>query len=519
MALDYAMETFRRLWREVLGLEQVDDSQNFFEVGGDSLLAVRLLSRCRENGLTLSPKDIFTLQTLGALTQRVSRAVVSDKAASNVKAETNLLLPAQNRWLDGRIIDINHFNLGWLFYAPKDLTHDVLRQVVETVLWRQEALRTAYRETDKGWTAQVMPVNPDASLLKAELDDYRTNEEAMSTEIARAHQSMNIYDGIVFRVLHFPFGEEPGRLLVLAHHLTLDGFSVSLLADEMEQALQSALGGTTQASPVTTSPCRYAEVAKKWTSTKEAAEDLKKWLGMPWHALAKVPTEKDGEGLLTSLRTVTGEVAPKQTKQLNAIARKHGLGLSEILLAAAIGAVAEWSGRNVHGVDVYHHGRDITPLGIDVTQTIAYIQNTFPVLLNWDSVGYETGWFEKVAAQFKVLPDRRFGFDALRYYDNPGRSQLQALPRLQLRYNFRGHMNRINERKELLLQPAPESFGRHRSPRQNEKYLLMLEGDVIDGKLVFGIKFSEDFYSIDTIQLLVDRIVALLNLEANQLGG
>lgn len=520
MAVNYATETFRRLWKEVLGLDHVDDNQNFFEVGGDSLLAVRLLGRCRENGLDLSPKDIFTLQTFGALTQRLrstpGRKVMSEKSVLDVEAETNLLLPTQNRWLDGPITDINHFNIGWLFYAPQNLTDDVLRQAVAMVLQRQEALRTAYRKTDKGWTAQVMAANPDAALLKAELNDYRANEEAMAAEIAKAHRSMNIHEGIVFRVLHFPFGEKPGRLLAIAHHLTLDGFSVSLLADEMEQALRRALGNTTTAPTVPAPPRQYAEMAYKWTSTKEATEDLKKWLGMPWESLGEVPTEKDGEGFLTSIRVLTGEVASEQTMQLKKIAQKHGLGLSEILLAAAVGAIAEWSGQYVHGVDVYYHGRDITPFGLDVTHTIAYILNTFPILLDWNDVSYNVGWFDKVAAQFKAVPKRRFGFDALRYYDSPGRSQLQDLPRLKLRYNFRGQLNRINERKELLLQPSPESLGRHRSPKQKEKYLLMLEGDVIDGKLVFGIKFSEDFYSTDTIQYLIDRTIALLNLEATR---
>lgn len=514
---DPIMETFERIWKEVLDLDVIHDGQNFFEVGGDSLLAVRLLARCRENGISLTPKDIFTLQTFGALYQKINHLESSVQIDRTASIKSHKLLPSQKRWLDGAIADMNHFNLGWLFYGPENLTDAVLHQVAEVILQQHEALRTAYFEDNGNWVANVMSVDANEVVLEADINNYADNLDAMRNEIARAHESMNINKGIVFRMLHFPFGDQPGRLLVLVHHLTLDGFSLSVLADALEQALRNALHGITSNTSCSVSPAQYVMAVEQWLDSREASDDLTKWMSLPWGSMTEIPREKaGGQGLLSSIKTINSKVDSNLVVQLQMVAKRHDVGISELLLAAALGAISEWSGSMAIGVDVYHHGRDVTPMGIDVTQTIGYIQNTYPVILNWEGLPYEPGWFERIAEQFKRIPSRRFGFDVLRYSQSPGSDQLRFLPQVQIRYNFRGQMNRINERKGAILTPVPESIGRHRSPKQNEKYLLMLEGDMIEGNLGFGIKFSEDFYNTSTVQVLIEKTITLLNMALKQ---
>lgn len=505
-----AGEVLPEIWGEVLGLSHVESDQNFFDVGGDSLLAIRLISRCREAGLLFSATDVFTLQTLAQLIDHAS-APPRHAPIPTGSGTTHPLLPSQQRWIQGPIADINHFNLGWLFNAPASITRDGLCDAVQIVLDRNGALRTSYRKVGSTWEAHAVPPSVESVIVEPELDDYRVDAAALSQEMSDAQKSMNLNDGQVFRVVHFPFGNEPGRLLILAHHLTLDGFSTSLLADEMETALLSVLKqGSPVNSATTASIPTYADCTMKWCETPEAAEDLETWLKLPWNELGDIPWSPQGEGRLPSMRTLTGSLSPANTARVRAVAAKHNLNYAQILLGAALGAISEWTGNRLQGADVYHHGRDTTPLNVNVTRTIGYIQNTCPVFIEW--VGEKAGfdWVASVADQVGKMPRRHFGFDALQCYGSTGNESLRSLPPLQIRYNFRGHMNRLNTRPSSLLRPAPESIGPHRSPAQTEKYRLMLEGDVVEDTLVFGIKYSQDFYNAETIKQLIARTISLL---------
>lgn len=500
------------IWVDVLGLDKVDREQNFFTCGGDSLLAVRFIARCREKGINVSPVDLYKKRTLGKVLESISD--VDYKASDNKKGNVNSihkLLPTQSRWFDEEPIDIDHFNLGGLFISPKGLKIEILKKAVEKVLNRQEALRTAFYKYDNVWTAEVLPPDTSKVLIKAEYDDYTDKIPQLEEECSKAQKSMDIRNGVVFKVLYFPFKSEQGRLLILAHHCCLDGFSVNLLADELETAIFNCMTNNDEKhQPL--QPYEYVNAIENWISTQEATENVKEWLSLPWDRLGTVPKEIEGEGYLTGITTLTGMFSIEETNFLSKIAQEQGINISDLLLGAAVNAISDWCQHKTLGIDVYYHGRDISPYQIDTSKTIAYILNTYPVLLNFEANGIRNNWKEEIANQFKKIPKLKYGFDALKFSEHKLSNKLKKLPKMNIRYNFRGHMKRIIFRANNEIKPSTEniSFGRNRSPLQKEKYLLMLEGDIIDGQLIYGIKFSRDLYTKETIQLLITKAMDIL---------
>lgn len=512
---------FEKLWLEVLNLEKVTDDTNFFSNGGDSLLAVRLLSRCRENGMTLHAKDLYQYQTFGVLKGKIEwqyELRPSTQEHQRNHSYRHHLLPSQARWTQSTTVNVNHFNLGWLMYCPPEVTTEILEKAVHLVCERQEALRTAYIYQDhhEQWIAEVQEVDVKKILLSAKYTDYRTRIDDMIEECQQAHESMNIEEGIVFRVLHFPFQGEPGRLLILVHHLSLDGFSVSLLADEMEQALLQVMGHYNFQLSEINPPRSYAKAIQEWVQTMEAVEVAKQWLSMEWSKLSSFPTEKSGDGTVASMQIEIGSLSKETTQRLTTRAKKLGVGVDEITISAGIGAISEWSGIPFLGVDVYKFGRDETPQGIDMARTIAYIVNKYPVLLRWLGISEQGSWFEQMAPQFAQVPRPYYGFDALRYYQNPYQKEMQALPHVPIKFNFRGRYYGVIERNGRWLKPAPEPMGQYRNLDQTEAHLLMYEADIINGELIILLKYSIDFYNETTVNLLMRRTIELLEHEANQ---
>lgn len=393
------------------------------------------------------------------------------------------LLPTQQRWTGNRPdADWHHFNLGWLFTVPAGLTGGALASAVRRVLDRNPALRTAYRETPGGWRAHVLDLEPDAVMTASELADYRGEPDALAGEIAKAQTTMRPEDGVVFRVVRFPFGDQPGRLLVIVHHLTLDGFSLGILADELERALRGDAEG-----PRGATPGDYVAAVEKWVDTDEAAADADAWRSRPFSEVRLPPTDLDAAAPLSTMRLDTVRLTVDETRALATTSADRGVRVSDVLLdAAAQSIMARWDLPAV-AVDTYHIGRHLTPLDVDVVDTIGYLQNTFPIVLR------ARAHFDP--ADLLAVPARMFGFDALRHFTD----RLDEVPRTTVRYNFRGQLGRLDERAGALLRPADEPLRPLRSQAQTERYTLMIEGDVVDRRLELHIKYSVGHYRPETV--------------------
>jgi len=411
------------------------------------------------------------------------------------------LLPTQQRWLRSEFTDWHHFNLAWLGAVPADLTRERLHHAVQQVLDRQPALRTAYRESGAGRRSETLELSADTVIRQPELTDYRGQGEALSAEIAQAQRTLRPDLGEVFRVIHFPYGDEPGRLLLCMHHLTLDGYSVGLVATELERALQGRPG------PLSATPEEYVKAVEEWVGTPEAEADLRQWLARPWDRVGQPPTDLAGDTTLPTMRVAGTQLDTEQTRALTVACRGHRLRPADVLLdALAQTVMGRWS-LDAVAVDTYHMGRHLTPLDIDVIDTVGYLQNTFPVVIGL------RGDFDPT--DLRSVPERMFGFDALRHFTD----RLTGVPDTTLRFNFRGQLGRLDQRPGELLRLTDEPVGQTRSQRQTERYTLMAEGDLVEGRLMLHIKHSTGQYRPETIAQLLDGALDRVLATTRKLAG
>jgi hypothetical protein len=477
-------------WRTILNREPRPEA-DFFRSGGDSLLLVRFVTHLRNAGIGAQPVDVLKGRTFdritGLVAQRAAVPSVGSAAASETRPAPVPLLPAQARWLGNRFTEPDQFSLGGVFHlpeAPADLS-GALAALVD----RHEALRTRYvLDGDGGATAEVLPSLPEDPVVTADVTDAEVPEV-----LKAAHKRHDLAAGKVLAATWLP----AQRLLHIAlHHLTLDGYSVDLVVDDLERLLQ----GEKSPGPAA-QPRDYTGALEKWV----ADADHRMWDGLNWASVRVVPTEMDGPAHLPSTNIVSHEAGRQATAALTALAGELGTGVDHLMTGAACHAIAERFGLTGVGVDAYHHNRDgAGPGWPDLTATVGYLQSTFPVVF---PAGKAVDWAERSASAVAAVPAARFSFDALRFGTAGG-----ALnpPSSLVRMNFRGRMNQLSERRGAWLRPADVPAGGRRSPRQVEPYRLMLEGDQVEDTLVFSVKYSRDQYSDETISALAARTVELI---------
>jgi non-ribosomal peptide synthase protein (TIGR01720 family) len=513
---EHATQVLTETWTEVLGLETAplaDD--NFFDLGGDSLLAVRVAARASEQGLECSARDVFERQTIHELATVVRERRAAPVREARRSEDTVPLLPAQQRWVDGDIPEIDYFNLDVLFSCPAGLRVEHLKEVAAAMLWRHEALAVRYVRSDGGWSAH--PVAVDDALVEGAVEQRRlpAGEDELAVELERAHRSLSLADGRIFRLVHFENGGEPGRLFVLVHHLTADGVSMTTVADDLETAVVAAQRGEPIHLPPASPPRLLAEAVVEWSRSPEAVQHARRWHAFPWSEVAPLPVDRDGRGFLPSNRTARETLSEQTTSKLAGGRGRTGPSAHDAVLGAVLLAIAAWSGKTTHLVDVYGHNRDRPPAGLDLARTVGYVQSTYPVVVRVDPEAAPGDALEGVRRQLGSVPSPKSGFDALRYL--PGDPHgLRRLPAAEIRHNFRGGLARVLERKGSLLREAEEETVLNRSPLQTERYKLMIEGDVLDGRLVVGVRYSTERYDDETVRRLVAHVAELLTSVASE---
>ncbi|MCW2917637.1 MAG: dptBC, partial [Actinomycetia bacterium] len=254
------------LFAEVLGLSRAGIDDNFFDLGGDSIIAMRLVARARETGLVLSAREVFQHQTVAALAEVAVVATVaetpdlplaqpSDRVLAELErdhpdlAEVWPLAPLQEGLFFHALLDTDTTDV----YTPQlilDLTgkldRDALRASVQALFARHPGLRAGFVAAADGELVQIVHRTAEPEWTELDLS-ARSEDEVRAAMAAERARRFDLGRPPLLRFALLTTGEERYRLLMTNHHIVLDGWSMPVLAAEL-LALY-AVGGDAAALP------------------------------------------------------------------------------------------------------------------------------------------------------------------------------------------------------------------------------------------------------------------------------
>ena len=500
------LDVLSDVWREVLGVAQADPDGDFFGLGGDSLLAVRFTARARAGGVVVKPADIVRKGTLSAI---AASAQWQGQAApgATTTAGRIALLPAQYRWLlDGPIADVHHFLVSALLRLRRDTPDQALLDVASALLAQHTALSSTFDLA-----------KPEAGVADRSAADVVSvidipGPGALREAAQAVKSSLDPAAGDVFRIVRLRAGDVH-YLMIVVHHLVLDGWSMALLVDEVEAALSRWLqtGRATLDQP-SASVAAVCAAIDSYVASSQARRDARGWLDAPWSDLAPVRGRRPGPGLLPTVKTSRSAISSDDTATiLRRLPTTAGRPV-DLLRSAIFVAMSEWTGDRTWAIDVYDNHRAAPVGGIDVSRTIGYLQSTHPEIGVVRGDGTQA--LLRLLAAPRSAPSNLFSFDALRFLSpvSGERETLAGLPRPALRLNYRSQLSRLEQRGDGgPLADTDEDTGPDRARTQNERYDLMFEGDVIDNEFVVGAKFSTDHFHEAEVAALTRRIAELMS--------
>ncbi|MBE1558005.1 non-ribosomal peptide synthetase [Nonomuraea africana] len=401
-----AERTLARLFAEVLGLDSVGVHDSFFELGGDSIVAIQLVNRARREGLAITPREVFLHRTVAALARdraETPAAPVHDPGVG-VATETPIIAALRER---GGPID--GFHQSVVVRLPGELDPEVLTGALQAVLDHHGMLRARLRRGGAGWELEVPP--PGA--VRAADVLVRAGSGTIAEHRARAVERLAPDEGVMVRAVWL----EAGRRLVLAvHHLVVDGVSWRILLDDLAQAARALSDGVAvELPPVPTSFTRWShlrqgasplpeapsgpppsapEPSASPTSTLPAASISEPpahgtadhetsvsgapvTRGSGWEPFGRRPLDPAVDTAANERSiTVTLPVAHTAPLLTDLPARYHGT-VDDVLLTALSCALAR--GRGSVPVDLEGHGRDGDA---DLTRAVGWFTTISPVVLD-----------------------------------------------------------------------------------------------------------------------------------------
>ncbi|WP_431040535.1 amino acid adenylation domain-containing protein [Streptomyces sp. P1-3] len=447
-------EILAEVYAEVLGLERVGADDDFFAVGGDSIRSIQVASRARALGVEITPRKIFECRTVAELA-----AVASAGEAGAVLAELDgggvgwMPLPPMARHIDARF---TRFSMAAMVELPPDIDEARLVTTLSAVVDHHDMLRSRLLPDDGG-----LVVSPPGTVDVAGLVRRVEWNRGCAAELDAAAGRLDPEAGVMAQfVWSAPGAGGAGRLLMVLHHLVVDGVSWRILLPDLAAAWAQVREGRAPAlPPVGTSARRWAHALAAEASTTDRAAELSYWKNVvdgpdPLLGSRRLDPQLDTSSTVDRMRVDLPRGATGAL--LSTLPAKFRCGAQDGLLAGLALALAQW--RRNRGVAepscliaLEGHGREeaVVP-GSELSRTVGWFTSVFPARL--DVAGFALdeafaggpaagGVLKAVKEQLLSVPDKGLGYGLLRYLNHETGAELGEHPAPQIAFNYLGRFS------------------------------------------------------------------------------
>ncbi|HEX8430134.1 MAG TPA: condensation domain-containing protein, partial [Longimicrobium sp.] len=510
-----AERTLAALWSEVLGLPRVGIHDNFFALGGDSILSIQIVARAGQAGLRLTPRQMFSHQTVADL---AAVAVPVGPAATEQGPVTGAvpLTPVQHWFLDQDRPDPHHFNLALVMEPREELDAAILERAAAAIVAHHDALRLRFHRAENGWTQENADLAAGAVFDHIDLASVADGdrEAEFTRRAAEIQAGLDLEHGPLVRFALFDMGAgRPQRLLLAAHHLVMDVVSWSVVAEDLETAYRRIARGEPVNLPAKTASFRqWAKRLQDHAHSGGARGEAAFWLDQT-HA-RPIPvdypdasdTEGEGATLTVSLgaddtRALLRDVPPVYNTQIN-----------DALLTALAAAFGRWTGERAVVIDLEGHGREGMFDDVDVSRTVGWFTAIRPLRLEVPDSGDAGAALRATKERLRAVPNKGVGYGLLRWLATDAvATRLRTMPRAQVSFNYLGQLDaRAGMSDRGLFGESAADPGTHRAPGARRPHRISVDAAVTGGQLRVTWSYGANAYDRATVQRLADGYLEAL---------
>ncbi|MER7763684.1 condensation domain-containing protein, partial [Streptomyces sp. NPDC097619] len=512
---DATEQLLTEVWSEVLGVEKVGIHDNFFDLGGDSILSIQVVSRARQAGLHLTSKLLFVHQSvaeLAAAAAPVEAEPATGTPTGPVRGAVGLT-PIQRWFFDGHA-EPDHYAMSVHLELAPDTDPGMLGEALAALVAHHDALRMRFSRGDDTWLQEYGERLPTASDLLTVRDLPTADPEAAEGAALAAQRGLDLATGSLVKGVFFRFADGAApRLFLAVHHLVTDGVSWRILLEDLERVYGDLRAGrAADLGPRTSSYQQWSARLAEHVRAGALDHELPYWAkvsggaGLPVeHTVDVVPTY----GRIAVRSVVLDRAATEAL--LQRVPAAHRTRINDVLLAALGRVLAERAGAPVT-VALEGHGREELFADVDLSRTVGWFTTIHPVTLDVPTEGDWGPALRGVKKALRKLPGRGLGHGALRHLsapDSEARTRLAAAPEPSISFNYLGQWG-TTEAGTGLVRGRLDALGADQAPEGVRPYAVDIVAAVSDGELRLDWMHDPDLHGPGTVGDLAEAHLAAL---------
>lgn len=487
------------IWEDVLQTRNIRIHDNFFEIGGDSILSIQIIAKARKTGLEFSPNDLFEYQTIAELETVISNSGVN--ASKDYETVTGVipLSPIQHWYFQTHQNAPHYWNQGFSLGGSEDFKVEKVQEAAKFIWEQHDALRSVFKEEKGSWKAEIIAPEESEVFFRFDiLEEVNAKSgEVINDKLEDIQTNIDLLEGPLFRCLYFDTGSlRSSKIVLLAHHLVIDMVSWQLILDDFMALLRGSLIEKTKK---TTSILTWANHLRQLINSDELLIELDFWKDQA-ESKKVLPVDFDESlpVLEKNVRIKTYILDIERTEQLNSTANDcYNTKTDELVLTAVGKTLSKWSDTKSISIAIERHGRETIGTEMNLSNTVGWFTSFFPIRFDQSETADYAKDIVAVKERMRNIPNGGIGYGVLRYLTD----KLGDIDYPQVVFNFLG--NKSEGPFEFLMENV-------RHPMSERNYLVEINAFLDNGKLTMNWSYSTEHYLEKTIQELLDKFNATL---------
>ncbi|MFT5823207.1 MAG: amino acid adenylation domain-containing protein [Crocinitomix sp.] len=507
------------VWTDVLKRDGIGIKDSFYNLGGDSIKSIQIVSRLRQKGYALKVEHILRtpiLEELAKLIEETTRIIDQSVVTGEVE-----LTPIQHWFFETDEIKVHsHFNQSILLKSETKFDVAILEKCFSALVEQHDVLRMIYETSDKGWKQ----INQDLTSKSYSFNSYDLSEaenpaEQMNTLGEELQTSFNLSEGPLFKIAHFSL-EGSDRLALIAHHLLVDGVSWRILMEDLSSLYASYQANEKPILPLKTDAFQtWATELNAHAQSNKLDEERKYWNEISQQVITAIPQDADIN--LTTAPIDAGESfrLDKATTDLlqTQVHKVYNSEINDVLLTSLGLALKDVFSINKSVLKMEGHGREDLFEEVDIDRTVGWFTVMYPFVLDISEAKNKVESLVAVKESIRKVPNKGIGYGILKYLRDP-KIEEELTP--EIVFNYLGDFGGETSKKgESLFEYAGESIGSTIAKENENDAVLDISGMLVMGELNMSIGYSTLRFDEATIKGLIAAFEENLRFLINELSS
>lgn len=507
------------IWKELLNTDKIGIHDDFFALGGDSIITIQVVSRAKRLGYSLQARDIFEHKTIAALAAVITQTDVLAEQEQGKLTGTVPFTPIQ-QWFLGHVNeDIHHYNQALLFKIDKSISAAKLQQAVQQLTDHHDSLRLRYSRVNGIW--QQTYADATTTLQVANILGARPEQvNDRITEACNQYQrGLHIETGPIFCpvLILMPDTDAHNRLFMCIHHLAVDGVSWRIIIDDLKEILVHE--EVVDLGKKGTSYRAFAEALADFAKGEVAMQQFPFWKAQLANQ-QPLPVDKKGDASLWGDVKDCRAVLSKNLTQklLTEVNGAFNTTANDMLLAAFLFTIKNWSGNNWLTIGMEGHGREDIGPNLETGNTVGWFTNIYPLSIEFGAEDDIVQAIKLVKEKIRLIPGKGMAYGALNFLHPSQDVRSQLVADWEILFNYLGQFDSAMG-SDGVLSLATESAGQGFGDRIPFNNRFMINCLVTDGALDITWSYSDKDYHRETIENLLTDYIQNIQLLVDYCAG